>query len=225
MKRTAIKICGLTRVQDIQACRTYGADAVGFVFYPASARAVQPEQAGELSQHLGPWQTPVALFVNPSIALVEQVLDCLPNALLQFHGDENAEFCERFRRPYVKAIRMTEQTDLIVQSQNFASASGLLLDSWSKGFGGSGHTFDWSVLPDMSQIKQPFILSGGLNLTNIQPAMAQLKPYGVDLSTGVELQPGIKCPGKIKAFCTAVHEMDAKLIVATNQDLQQSNSL
>ncbi|MDX1669449.1 MAG: phosphoribosylanthranilate isomerase, partial [Limnobacter sp.] len=205
---TRIKICGLSQQQDVLACRDAGADAVGFVFYKPSSRYVSPEQAATLVRSLGPWQTPVALFVNADPSEIERVVALIPNVLLQFHGDETPQFCESFQRPYLKAIRMQEGTDLIALSHDYSSASGLLVDSWSEGFGGSGHTFEWSMLPDLSKMAVPLILSGGLNSNNICQALSQISPYGVDVSSGVEARRGVKCVIKIKEFCQAVQTAD-----------------
>jgi phosphoribosylanthranilate isomerase len=208
VNRTRIKICGLRDQESVVACRQSGANAVGFVFYEPSVRYVEPQLAGRLVSFLGPWQTPVALFVNPQSDLVRSVIQQIPNVLLQFHGDEPVEFCESFSRPYLKAIRMNADTNLVDMSHRFASASGLLVDSWSEGFGGSGHAFEWSLLPDQSRLAQPLILSGGLHEGNICQALSQIHPYGVDVSSGVEAQRGVKCPSKIKAFCQAVVAAD-----------------
>ena len=208
MKRTRIKICGLRDHAGVEACKNAGADAVGFVFFELSPRFVQPEQVAKLVNELGPWQTPVALFVNPEPAQVNQVVELIPNVLLQFHGDESVELCESFERPYLKAVRMKRDTDLLAVSQRFASAAGLLADSWSKNYGGSGTTFDWGWLPDLSKLHQPLILSGGLDEQNVFQALQQISPYGVDVSSGVERQPGVKCGSKIHAFCDAVYKAD-----------------
>ncbi len=206
----------------LNSCQYAGVDAVGFVFYPESKRAITPDKAATLCRYLGPWQMPVALFVNPSATMVKKVLQSIPNALLQFHGDESTEFCESFKRPYIKAIRMADGVDLFQQCQVFASAQGLLLDSWSVGFGGSGHAFNWSVLPNLNQLSLPCILSGGLNLQNIQAAMTQLKPYGVDLSSGVEVQPGHKSANLITSFCAAVREIDTHTMALSNHNLRHN---
>lgn len=211
VSRTRIKICGLRDEQSVLACRDAGADAVGFVFYEPSVRSIEPSSAGRLAKLMGPWQTPVALFVNPQASLVKQVINEIPNVLLQFHGDELPEFCESFARPYLKAIRMKPDTDLVEQSHFFGGASGLLVDSWSEGFGGSGHAFEWSLLPDLGKLAQPLILSGGLNQDNICQALSQIRPYGVDVSSGVEAQRGVKCPSKIKAFCQSVFAADQQM--------------
>lgn len=207
-KRTRIKICGLKQEEDVKTCRDVGVDAVGFVFYEPSVRYVTPEQASRLARVLGPWQTPVALFVNTEASLVNEVVQLIPQVLLQFHGDEAPEFCESFNRPYLKAIRMQPETDLPALSKLYKSAAGLLVDSWSEGFGGSGHTFEWALLPDPDSLHQPLILSGGLTDENISSALHQIRPYGVDVSSGVESARGVKCRERIMAFCDAVRKAD-----------------
>lgn len=220
--RTRIKICGLKSRSAIVACKDAGADAVGFVFYPPSPRSVTVDQAAELAQHLGPWQTPVALFVNPTAAEVIEVIGQVPTILLQFHGDETSKFCESFARPYIKAIRMKAGVDLLAESKKFGSAQALLLDSWSSGFGGSGHTFDWSLLSEFDQSPQTWILSGGLDCTNVAQAIQQHKVYGVDVSSGVEVSPGLKSETRIAAFCRAVQQADFDQSLKTSVKEQQT---
>lgn len=211
--RTRIKICGLRTVEAVQTCIQSGADAVGFVFYAPSPRAVTPMQAKPLAANLGPWVTPVALFVNPSEDEVDAVLKAIPNALLQFHGDEPPEFCAQFGQPFMKAIRMKEGVDLRFELDRFNRAQGVLVDSWSEQFGGSGHTFDWSLLAEASDCGVPLILSGGLSDGNVAEAIKQVKPYGVDVSSGVESQRGVKSLEKIASFCKAVHLADSKALI------------
>ncbi|MDH4396450.1 MAG: phosphoribosylanthranilate isomerase [Limnobacter sp.] len=210
--RTRIKICGLRTLEAVQTCVQSGADAVGFVFYAPSPRAVTPLQAKPLALALGPWVTPVALFVNPTVAEVSEVLRAIPNALLQFHGDESPEFCAQFAQPFMKAIRMKEGIDLRLELDRFNQAQGVLVDSWSEHFGGSGHTFDWSLLAEVSGCGVPLILSGGLSDGNVAEAIKQVKPYGVDVSSGVESHRGVKSPEKIVSFCRAVHLADSKTL-------------
>lgn len=211
--RTRIKICGLRTSQAIQTCVESGADAVGFVFYAPSPRAVTPPEAEVLASQLGPWITPVALFVNPSEAEVDAVLEAIPNALLQFHGDESPEFCAQFGQPFMKAIRMKEGVNLRFELERFKRAQGVLVDSWSEHFGGSGHTFDWSLLAEVSGFGTPLILSGGLSDGNVAEAIKQVKPYGVDVSSGVESSRGVKSSEKIASFCKAVRLADSKTLV------------
>jgi phosphoribosylanthranilate isomerase len=154
----------------------------------------------------------VALFVNPTAAEVAAVLEAIPNALLQFHGDEPPAFCNQFGQPFMKAIRMKEGVDLRSELDVFHQAQGVLVDSWSEHFGGSGHTFDWSLLAAVSGCGVPLILSGGLSDGNVAEAIKQVKPYGVDVSSGVESHRGVKSPEKIVSFCKAVHEADSKTL-------------
>ncbi|HEX4843089.1 MAG TPA: phosphoribosylanthranilate isomerase [Limnobacter sp.] len=207
--RTRIKICGLRTEEAVTACVSAGADAVGFVFYPPSVRHVEPAQASALAKHLGAWQTPVALFVNAQPELVQAVVQGIPNVLLQFHGDETPEYCAGFARPYIKAVRMRPGVDLLAEGKRFSSAQALLVDSWSDSYGGSGHTFDWSLLPGQGALRQGLVLSGGLDQHNVGQAIVGIQPYGVDVSSGVESTKGIKDLNKIFEFCKAVHRADA----------------
>lgn len=210
--RTRIKLCGFQTIDTVQAACQAGADAVGFVFYPPSPRHVAPELAAQLAGHLGAWQSPVALFVNPDPALVIDVIQRIPTVVLQFHGDESPDFCDSFARPYLKAIRMKPGVDVKQESQRFARAQALLLDSWSDAYGGTGHTFDWSLLPQTGELQQALVLSGGLDAGNVGSAISQLKPYGVDVSSGIESQRGVKSIQKVFEFCKAVQRADADLI-------------
>ena len=199
-----IKICGLTRTEDVDAAVAAGADAIGFVFYPKSKRFVDIDCAKKLMARVPPFVVTVGLFVNEQPEIIESILSELPISLLQFHGDEQPEACERYHRPYIKAIRMTEQTNLLAEASRFSSAKGLLLDADSAGYGGAGKTFDWSMIPNMTNI--PIILAGGLNQDNVKEAINMVKPYAVDVSSGVESQPGIKCHNKITTFVELVRQ-------------------
>lgn len=210
--RTRIKLCGFQTEDTVRAAAQAGADAVGFVFYPPSPRNIAPAEAGRLARCLGAWQTPVALFVNPQPELVQSVIAEIPHVLLQFHGDESAEFCESFGRPFIKAIRMKAGVDLLAESARFHAAQALLVDSWSEAYGGTGHTFDWSLLPKPGELKQALVLSGGLDESNVAQAILGLKPYGVDVSSGIESARGVKSIEKIEKFCTAVQKADAGLL-------------
>lgn len=210
--RTRIKLCGFQTEDTVRAAAQAGADAVGFVFYPPSPRNIAPAEAGKLARYLGAWQTPVALFVNPQPELVQSVITEIPNVLLQFHGDESAEFCESFGRPFIKAIRMKADVDLLAESARFHAAQALLVDSWSEAYGGTGHTFDWSLLPKPGELKQALVLSGGLDESNVAQAILGLKPYGVDVSSGIESARGVKSIEKIEKFCKAVQKADAGLL-------------
>jgi len=210
--RTRIKLCGFQTEDTVRAATQAGADAIGFVFYPPSPRHVDVVQAGHLARCMGAWQTPVALFVNPQPEFVQSVIAEIPNVLLQFHGDESPAFCESFQRPFMKAVRMKPGVDLLAESARFHAAQAMLVDSWSEAYGGTGHTFDWSLLPKASELKQALVLSGGLDELNVAQAVAVLKPYGVDVSSGIESARGVKCIEKIEKFCRAVHKADAGLL-------------
>ena len=197
-----IKICGLTRVQDMQAAVAAGVDAVGLVFYPDSPRHVTIEQAVELCRHVPPFVTIVGLFVNASRAEVHRVIEAVPLNLLQFHGDETADQCEGFGVPYLKAARVRPGVDLLEFAAQFASARALLLDTWTPAYGGSGESFDWSLVPASCPL--PVILSGGLTPDNVAKAILQVHPVAVDVSSGVESAKGIKDAAKIRAFVNAV---------------------
>ncbi|WP_198265582.1 phosphoribosylanthranilate isomerase [sulfur-oxidizing endosymbiont of Gigantopelta aegis] len=194
-----IKICGITNCNDAKIAYEAGADAIGLVFYPPSPRFVTAQQAHEVVDSLAPFVTSVGLFVDASKAEVENILAQVALDLLQFHGNESAEFCASFQRPYIKAIRMKEDLDLLAVQNEFSSARGILLDTYKKGIpGGTGETFNWHRVPHDPQL--PIILAGGLDADNIMEAIHQAKPYAVDVSGGVEATKGIKDPGKVKQF-------------------------
>lgn len=206
--RTRIKICGLTREQDVDAAVEAGADALGFVFYAASPRKVSPVRAAQLIRRLPPFVSAVGLFVNEEAGVVRAVLDQVPLALLQFHGDEDEAYCRQFGQPYLKAARMRPGVDLLEFARAHPTACALLLDTWAEGYGGSGQTFDWSLIP--KGIDRPIVLSGGLHAGNVGAAVIQLRPYAVDVSSGVEVAKGIKDADKMAAFVAAVKEADAR---------------
>ncbi|GHU40629.1 N-(5'-phosphoribosyl)anthranilate isomerase [Betaproteobacteria bacterium] len=185
-----IKICGLTRPEDVDAAVVAGADAVGFVFYPQSPRYVSPEQAAALMRRLPPFVLAVGLFVNAAPAEIEVALDVAPLNLLQFHGDESPEACGRWARPYIRAARVTPELDLLQYATRFSSARALLLDAFVPGFGGGGKVFDWSLIPPALPL--PLVLSGGLNAENVGDAVRRVRPAAVDVSSGVESAPGVK---------------------------------
>ncbi|MDI9334978.1 MAG: phosphoribosylanthranilate isomerase [Cytophagales bacterium] len=214
---TKIKICGLTREQDVDAAVAAGADAVGFVMYAQSPRAVSIERAAELAQRLPPFVTPVLLFVNELEARVHKACEAIPTALLQFHGDDQAEtaaFCESFKRPYLRAARIVDGFDLVKYATEYSSAQGLLLDAYITTFGGSGTTFNWNAF-NWSQlstnVKLPLVLSGGLTPANVREGIALVKPWAVDVSSGVERARGIKDSQKIADFVLAVKQTDRPL--------------
>jgi phosphoribosylanthranilate isomerase len=207
---TKIKICGLTREEDVDAAVAAGADAIGFVMYAPSLRAVSVERAAVLAKRLPPFVTPVLLFVNERQGNIHKACEAIPTALLQFHGDDDHEtsaFCESFNRPYLRAARIFDGFDLVKYSQQYASAQGLLLDAHVAAFGGSGTTFNWNAF-NWSQlstnVKLPLVLSGGLTPANVAQGIALVKPWAVDVSSGVERSKGIKDPQKIADFVVAV---------------------
>jgi len=204
--RTRIKICGLTRESDVDAAVAAGADAIGFVLYNKSPRAVSVDRAAELARRLPPFVMPVVLLVNADDALVEQALRALPQALLQFHGDEVASQCEKFGRPYIRAARMEPGFDLLDFAHQFPAAQAMLVDAHVEGYGGGGKVFDWSLLP--SGLRCPMILSGGLHPGNVQEGVQKVRPWAVDVSSGVESAKGIKDAMLMRQFCQAVREAD-----------------
>lgn len=206
MFRTRIKICGLTRPQDVRAAVESGADAIGFVFYPPSPRAVSIEQAAELVALLPPFVTSVGLFVNPTPEAAEAVLARVPLQLLQFHGDESESDCARYGRPWIKAARMRPGVDLLEFSTFHPRASGILVDAFVDGYGGGGQTFDWSLIPQ--GFGRPLVLSGGLDADNVTEAVRRIRPWAVDVSSGVESAKGIKDAAKIAAFIAGVRHAD-----------------
>ena len=206
---TRIKICGLTREADVQAAIAAGADAIGFVFYAKSPRAVTPERARALARLLPPFVTPVGLFVNATDADLAAGLDALPNMLVQFHGDETPVDCDRVRRPYLRAARMAPGVDLLNFAAQFPNAQALLLDAHVDGYGGGGKVFDWSLIPP--SVSSRLVLSGGLNAANVADGIRQVRPWAVDVSSGVEMSKGIKSADLIHEFCRAVKRADAEL--------------
>ncbi|MBE0483034.1 MAG: phosphoribosylanthranilate isomerase [Bacterioplanes sp.] len=200
-------MCGITRPEDAIHAVAAGADAIGLVFYPPSPRAISAEQAAEIAAVVPAFVTVTALFVNASSEEVQSVLDRARIDLLQFHGDENDDFCRQFNRPYIKAIRVRQASDLVASCLRFPSALALLLDSYKPGVpGGTGETFDWSLIP--AQLTKPIILAGGLETDNVAHAIQQVKPYALDVSGGIEAAKGIKDPVKIAAFMNEVYRVD-----------------
>lgn len=203
-KRTRIKICGITREEDAKHAVEAGADALGLVFYPPSPRAVSVEQAQKIAAIVPPFVTVTALFVNPSVEQVQNVLDSVRIDLIQFHGDEDEHFCEQFNRPYIKAVRVRDSSDVVAASLRFKNSLALLLDSYKEGIpGGTGETFNWSLIP--ADLGKPIILAGGLTVTNVAQAIAKARPYAVDVSGGVEQSKGIKDPSKVTEFINEVY--------------------
>ncbi len=217
MSRTRIKICGLTRAEDVAAVVAAGADAIGFVLYPQSPRYVTASQAASLVATVPPFTTTVGLFVNASVQEVAAVLDQVPLSLLQFHGDETPEQCAAIaaavKRPFLRAARIgsaTTAADLLKYESDYRSASpwftGLLLDTLVEQYGGSGKVFDWSLIPE--ELAPRVVLSGGLSVHNATDAVQRVRPYAVDISSGVEAAKGIKDAAKISAFISAVRQAD-----------------
>lgn len=203
MSAVRSKICGITRIDDALAAVKAGADAIGFVFYAKSPRAVSVMQARAIIAALPPFVTTVGLFVNASACELNETLDAVALDLLQFHGDETPEQCEGFHRPYIKALRVKAGDDIEAACSAYKSASGILLDAYVEGVpGGTGEVFDWSLIPQ--GLNKPIILAGGLSADNVAQAIAQVRPYAVDVSGGVEKSKGIKDHDKIRAFMQVV---------------------
>lgn len=201
-----IKICGLTRVQDVYDAASCGADALGFVLYEPSPRAVTAEQARQLVNAAPAFVSTVALFVNESAENIRRTLSICPFDLLQFHGDESPEFCRQFNRPYMKAIRVRSTEDIDSAVQQYPDAKALLLDAYVENLpGGTGQAFDWRLIP---KLKVPWVLAGGLNASNVADAVIQVQPFAVDVSGGVEASKGIKDVIKIKDFISEVRNVE-----------------
>lgn len=204
--KTRIKICGLTRAEDVDAAVAAGADALGFVFYPPSPRYVTPQRAAELVARIPPFVDVVGLFVNEAPETVRAACDALPINVLQFHGDEDAAYCRQFARPYLRAARVRPGVDLVEFARSFPESRGLLLDAFVEGYGGGGHVFDWALIP--AGLPGFLVLSGGLIAENVGDAVRRVRPAAVDVSSGVEMSKGIKDHAKIAAFVAAVRAAD-----------------
>lgn len=201
--RTRVKICGITREQDAAAAVEHGADAIGLVFYPSSPRHVKIERAAAICRELPAFVTSVALFVDAPADDIARVVDEVGVDLLQFHGQESADYCSQHRRPWIRAIRMKPDTDVLAEHAAYAAARGLLLDAYRPGVpGGTGETFDWAHIPPAAGPR--IILAGGLDAGNVGRAVREVRPYAVDVSGGVEAEKGIKDPNQIRAF---MHEV------------------
>jgi phosphoribosylanthranilate isomerase len=212
-QRTRVKICGISRTADVEAAAEAGADAVGLNFHPASPRFVSATRAAELARALPPYLTPVGVFVNAPRADIERVLALIPTLVLQFHGDESAAECDAFQRPYLRAARMAPGLDLLDFSRRYRGAQALLLDAHVEGFGGAGKAFDWSLVP--TGVAHRLVLSGGLHAANVVAGIQQLRPWAVDVSSGVESSRGVKDAAAIRRFCDAVREADSRIAAST----------
>jgi phosphoribosylanthranilate isomerase len=211
--RTRVKVCGITRSADARAAAEAGADAIGLVFYPPSPRYLSVERAVEIRDALPPFVQTVALFVNPDAAQVAQVIGRLKPAAMQFHGEETPQFCAQFGVPWIKAVRVkseAREVDLLEYLRPFSGAMGWLLDSHVEAYGGVGERFDWSLVPGALRNggDKPLILSGGLARENVGEAVRRVRPWGVDVSSGVESAKGIKDAAKIAAFLAEVRNAD-----------------
>jgi len=207
MSRTRIKICGLTREADIDAAVESGADAIGFVLYEHSPRFVPPQRLAALARRLPPFVTPVLLYVNAPPSAIAESLSQVPDALLQFHGDESPADCEAAGRPYLRAARMAPGFDLLDFAVRYRGARALLLDAHVESYGGAGKAFDWSLVPP--GVPLPVVLSGGLNPANVAEGLRRVRPWAVDVSSGVESAKGIKDAQAMRRFCQAVRQADA----------------
>ena len=203
--RTRVKICGITRPADALAAAQAGADAIGLVFYPPSPRYLGTERAVEIRDALPPFVQAVALFVNPDAAQVAQVLGRVRPSMLQFHGEETPEFCAQFGMPFVKTVRVKPGVDALEYLRPFSRAAAWLFDSHVPEYGGAGESFDWALVP---ATERSVILSGGLSQANVAEAIRRVRPWGVDVSSGVESAKGIKDAAKIAAFIAEVRNAD-----------------
>ena len=206
MSRTRIKICGITREEDLRSAVLLGADALGLVFYPPSPRYLSAPRAAQLARLMPPFVTSVGLFVNEDARVVQSILKVVPLQLLQFHGEEEDGYCAQFGLPYIKAARVRPGLDLLEYAESFPGACGLLLDAHVDSYGGAGKTFDWRLIPE--SLPLPLILSGGLHAGNVAAALATVRPWAVDVSSGVESAGGIKDAKLIAEFIAGVRSTD-----------------
>ncbi|MEJ8796197.1 phosphoribosylanthranilate isomerase [Trinickia caryophylli] len=216
-RRARIKLCGLSRRSDVTLAVELGADAIGLVFYPPSPRAVSVGEAVDLVEGLPPFVSAVGLFVNATPDWLGEVTSNVPLDMLQFHGDESPDDCERLANvaglPWLRALRVaadTRHADLVESARNYSAAGGLLFDTHVEGYGGGGKTFDWSLIP--AELARRAVLSGGLNAQNVGDAIRRVRPYAVDVSSGIEVPgaKGVKDPARMAAFVRAVREADAR---------------
>lgn len=205
--RTRVKICGFTQVEDALVAAKLGVDAIGLVFYPPSSRSVSIDQAIKIVAALPAFVSVVALFVDEEKLKIEEVLKNIPIDIIQFHGDEQAIDCRIYNKPYIKAIRMKPSLDITEIVTRYYDASALLLDAFHQGAkGGTGHKFDWGLIPESCTL--PLVLAGGLQVDNVKRAIQSVRPYALDISSGVEIKKGIKDAAKMTAFINAINEGD-----------------
>ena len=202
---TRIKICGIKHRDDALKAVEFGADAIGLIFVEKSPRYVSLTEARLIAESIPPFVTVVGLFMGASAESVREALKVVPLNLLQFHGDESPEFCEQFEMPYIKVLRMRENVNVVAFAQEYPNAAGILLDTYHEKGGGTGETFDWSLIPE--DIPLPLILAGGLNPDNVASAVETVKPYAVDVSSGVESEPAVKDHKKIEQFIKEVQRV------------------
>lgn len=207
MNRTRIKFCGITRPQDAAAAAAAGVDAIGLVMDPASPRFIEPARAAMIRRLLPPFVDAVLLFRNADPDAIQHAITAVQPSLLQFHGDEPPELCGRFGLPYLRAVPMKRGADVAGYARRFAAAAALLLDAHAPGeVGGQGRTFEWSVVP--SGLSRPIVLAGGLTPENVASAVRTVRPYAVDVSSGIEAAPGVKDPDRMRRFAAAVRYAD-----------------
>lgn len=203
---TRIKICGIKHLDDALKAVEFGADAIGLIFVEKSPRYVSFTDARVIAESLPPFVTVVGLFMDASAETVHEALKVVPLNLLQFHGGETPEFCDQFEMPYIKVLRMRENANVVAFAQEYPNAAGILLDAYHKGVGGgTGQTFDWDLIPE--NLPLPLILAGGLNPENVASAVETVRPYAVDVSSGVESEPSIKDHKKIEQFIKEVQRV------------------
>ena len=204
---TRAKVCGITRIEDGLAAASFGVDAIGFVFYSSSPRYVAPAHARDIAVAIAPFVSTVGLFVDADVATVSNVLQTVRLDYLQFHGDESPEYCAQFGVPFLKAIRVRPDADLLQYAVEFHAAKAILLDAFVEGtHGGTGQHFDWQLIP--RNLPLPVILSGGLGPQNVTDAIRLVRPWAVDVSSGVEIAKGVKDAGKIEQFMRGVRNAD-----------------
>ncbi len=215
--RTRIKICGITRIEDAELVANSGADALGMIFHKNSPRNITINQAQNICKTSNLYVTTVAVVVNPAQKMLTRLVSEVGIDRIQYHGDETQQLCEKSLRPWYKALRVTQESDIIRQAPLYSLAHAFLLDTYVKGLpGGTGQQFDWSIINN-SRINKPIILAGGLNPDNVYKAVLCVQPYAVDVNSGVEIKPGIKDANKINEFIIAVHEADQALHKTRNE--------